>query len=154
MVNTAKFSRAYSEVYSFMNALGSNYINKIPASVYNSIKDNRDIDYKPQFDKDQNITDGMISKEGLALIAALNLQYWCDDETEKKELKQIYIDNAKQEKEKYSYDNIFNNNNNETIRTSNEEENKIEESTSLIEYKESIFRKLINRIKDFFHLVR
>ena len=154
MVNSIKFPKAYSEVYSFINALGDSYINKIPTSIYNTIKENRDINYNPKFEANQKITNGMISQEGLSLIAALNLQYWCEDEKEKVELKQTYINNTKQEDEKYSYDNLFKNKKKETMEVAQEEKSIKEttKSTSLVEYKESIFKRFIKKIKSIFHL--
>ena len=83
MINSAKIPRAYSEVYSFLNVLGNYYINKIPDAIYDTIKENRDKSYTPIYDKNENITQNSISQEGLALISALNLQYWCNDEEEK-----------------------------------------------------------------------
>lgn len=87
MVNTVKIPRAYSEVYSFLNTLGSEYIYKIPEEIYNTVKENRDKEYNPVYQKEQTLKEGMLSIEALSLIAALNLQYWCSDE-EKKELKE------------------------------------------------------------------
>ena len=94
MINSAKIPRAYSEVYSFLNVLGNYYINKIPDAIYDTIKENRDKSYTPIYDKNENITQNSISQEGLALISALNLQYWCNDEEEKTKLKEITINKA------------------------------------------------------------
>ena len=107
MINTINVPSAYSEVYAFINILGNDYINKIPTKVYNAIKDNRDINYNQQFNKDQIIEKNDISQEALSLIAALNLQYWCTDLQEKNDLKKAYLDNTKKEDEKYSYENVF-----------------------------------------------
>ena len=93
MIGTANIPKAYSEVYSFLNALGSDYINKIPAQIYNTIKNNRDIGYSPKYDKTQTINEDNISKEALSLISAINLQYWSTCENEKNELKREYINN-------------------------------------------------------------
>ena len=145
MVNTSKIPQAYSEVYEFMNALGEEYINKIPKKIYNVIKDNRDISYNPKFYDKEIITLENISKEGLAIIAVLNLQYWCEDQEEKERLKQVYFKNYENEKEKYSYDNIF-----KETKTKIEDTTKIE-STEMIEYKkENILVKIINKIKRIF----
>lgn len=113
MINSVKIPRAYSEVYSFLNALGTYYISKIPDAVYDTIKENRDENYNPIFNKNESITENNISKEALSLISAINLQYWCHNEDEKKILKEAYINNDNIEKEKYSYDNLFKNNENQ-----------------------------------------
>ena len=148
MINTANISRAYSEVYEFINALGEEYINKLPKSIYDTIKDNRDINYKPEYDKNQKLTNEIISKEALALISAINLQYWCKDVQEKERLKQAYYENTKKEEEKYSYDNIFKNN---TIQKEKIPQESEMENTQIIEYKsENIFEKILSKIKSIF----
>lgn len=145
MINLAQIPRAYSEVYSFLNALGNNYISKIPNTLYNTIKENRDKSYSPIYYSNENIHKYNISQEGLALISAINLQYWCDSKEQKLALKEAYINNDTIEKEKYSYDNLF-----------KKEDSKLvgENCVDIIEYKECFFNKIINRIKSFFSQLR
>ena len=137
MVSTVKIPKAYSEVYSFINTLGIEYIEKIPNKIYNTIRDNRDKEYNPIYKKEQTIKEGILSYEALCLLSALNLQYWCNDNEEKSLLKQKYIENTKKEQEKYSYDNLFKNKSKIAENISKEQEN-----TAMIEYKESIFTKI------------
>ncbi len=145
MINSAQIPRAYSEVYSFLNALGNLYINKIPNSLYNTIQENRDKNYNPIYKATENITKYNISQEGLALIAAINLQYWCNSEEKKQALKEAYINNGTIEKEKYNYDNLFKNN-----RKIEELKETKTNCSDIIEYKESFFKKIIDKIKSFF----
>jgi len=145
MVNTVKIPRAYSEVYSFLNTLGSEYIYKIPEEIYNTVKENRDKEYNPVYQKEQTLKEGMLSIEALSLIAALNLQYWCSDE-EKKELKEKYLENTKNEQKKYSYDNLFKN----KKVISKPIEKIVTEEVALVEYKESILKRICNKILSIF----
>lgn len=138
MINSVKMPRAYSEVYNLINALGDSYVNKIPTSIYNTLKTKRDTNYNPKYEKDQVITDKDISYEGLALISAINLQYLCDNSLEKDELKKIYINNTELENEKFSYNNLF--------KHSNKNQNVV--SVALVEYKQGFFTKIINKIKN------
>ena len=85
MINIANTSRAYSEVYEFINTLGDEYKSKLPKKIYLTIQDNRDKNYVPRYDKNQNVDNNTFSKESIALISALNLQYWCNDVQEKKD---------------------------------------------------------------------
>lgn len=149
MINTANMAKAYSEVYAFLNVAGDEYINKIPIKIYTAIKNNRDFNYNPVYKSNQIMTKEIISKEALSLIAGLNLQYWCEDEEEKKRLKQCYIENGRKEQEKYSYENLFK-------KEQDKEEKVIENETALIEYegKSSIFLKLIKRMKSWFNNIR
>lgn len=158
MINIANISKAYSEVYSFLNVLGNNYISKIPKSIYDTIKNSRDQSYNPKYTDVESISNQTISKEGLSLISALNLQYWCEDEAQKQELKEIYANNARKETEKYN--NIFKENySNTKDDTKNNINDKIsdnirEASTEIIEYKESFFKKLLNKIKEILRNVK
>ena len=140
MINSAKIPKAYSEVYSLINALGDSYINKIPSSIYNTIKVERDINYNPKYESSKSISAKDISYEGLALISAINLQYWCTNQEEKNKLKEIYFNNTKLENEKYNYDNLF----------KKHVQNEVRESVALVEYKERFFTKIIKKIKSFF----
>ena len=146
MVSTVKIPRAYSEVYSFINTLGNEYIEKIPNKIYYIIRDNRDKEYNPIYKKEQTLKEGVLSHEALCLHSALNLQYWSNDNEEKNLLKQKYIENTKKEQEKYSYDNLFKNKSKIVENISNEQEHK-----EVIEYKESIFTRIKNWFKRLFN---
>lgn len=147
MINTIKIPRAYSEVYSFINALGDEYKEKIPTKIYNTIRDNRDKEYNPVIKKEYTIKKGMLSHEAITLIAALNLQYWCEDSEEKKILKETYIENTKKEQEKYSYENLFKNNKNPI----DEEVDIPKENVEMIEHKEQKwYQRLFAKILKLF----
>ncbi len=154
MINVANKAKAYSEVYSFLNVLGISYISKIPKAVYMIIEEKRDKEYNPIYSINQEVTEETFSKEALALIAALNLQYFCKDEKIKKELKQKYLENAEKEKQKYDYDNIFRNNkeSSKIEEVQNFVDNTLSTETHLVEYKEvkwykKIFEKILEILK-------
>lgn len=147
MINIANMSKVYSEVYAFMNTIGEEYSNKVPSKIYDKIKNNRDINYNPSYQSNQIMTEAMISKEALALIAALNLQYWCDDE-KREELKQCYRNNAEKEAKKYSYENLFKKEFSEDIKIKNISKMATEETNLPIEMKKkTIFEKIVNIIR-------
>ena len=141
MVSSIRFPKAYAEVYSFINTLGDYYIKLIPENIYNTIRDYRDVNYNPIFDRNKVISKEMISQEALSLIAALNLQYWCKNTNEKAELKNLYIENTKRYEEQYSYDNLFKNKKKDGI-------SEVEQDTTqeMIVYKESFIKKVFNKL--------
>lgn len=140
MINVLNTPKAYSEVYEFINVLGDEYKNKIPSEIYLNIENNRDRQYVPKYNAKQEINSSTFSKEALALISILNLQYWCDDPKEVSRLKSVYMKNEEIEKERISPKNIFKNNFETTTP-----------SLSLVEYKkENWLEKLFNKIKNFF----
>lgn len=137
--------QAYSEIDEFLNLLPKEQREKIPKKLREFFKEEKDADYIKEIKVEIPIREQNLKEETLAIIALLNLQYWCQDEKEKEQLKNIYANNEKQYqemlREKYNPDNLFKN------RNQSIDETKV---TNLIEYKESIFRKIINKIKKIF----
>lgn len=149
--------KTYTEVFEVLNLLGNEYIQKIPNKLYMYIAENRDKKSIIEYDINTNILDQNISEDAKDMIAYLNLQYWCTPEEKERLLKQYEKNDKLYEeklKEKYSYDNLFKktNQNIEVIRNNDDESKKLEKSKALIEYKESMFKKIISKIKHFFHL--
>ena len=138
----------YSEVYEVLNFLGKEYIDKLPFDLFNMLKEKRDKDYTPWYDENLPLAKQNIKKEALAIIALLHLNYWCENEREKEEIKKILKDNEDKYQEelrkKYNPDDIFK----KHISISNT----VKEETALVVYKESIFKKIINKIKRVFNL--
>lgn len=89
-----KISYIYSEVYNFINALGDEYISKVPVKIYNIFKNKRNKSYNPIFHANQELKDGELSKFSLAIIAVLYTTYWCTNIQDKKRLINIYKNNS------------------------------------------------------------
>ncbi len=140
-----KTKEIYSEVYQVLNFLGNEYIDKLPKSLVNMLEQKRDINYEPKYTEDIPLNKQNIKKETISIIALLHLNYWCENENEKFELKQIFKNNEdmyeNELRKKYNPDNIFKKHVQEKI---------IKNEVDLVEYKESIFKRLINKIKSLF----
>ena len=139
--------QVYSEIDEFLSLLDEKTRNEIPTKLRELFKREKDENYKKGINTNIPINEQNLKKETLALIALLNLQYWCKDETEKERLKQVYANNEnryqEELREKYNPDNIFKNANTE----------KIKEEVALVEIKEdkwykklfNFFRKIIRK---------
>jgi len=140
----------YSEVYQVLILLGNEYIDKLPSNLFDMLKEKREVSYTPQYLEDIPLPQQNIKKETMSIITLLYINYWCANENEKLEIKQILKDNEdkfqEELREKYNPDNIFKKHNQEPKNT----ENNIENKTSMIPYKESIFKKIVNKIKSIF----
>ena len=138
----ASTGQAYSEIDTFIELLDEYSKNKIPQKLRKVFKMEKDKEYKKNINPNIPIKEQNLKKETLALIAMLNLQYWCEDENEKQRLKAIYAENEikyqDELREKYNPDNLFKNNQKEI-------KEKIEE-IAMIEYKED---SLFTKIKEF-----
>lgn len=108
-----RIQEIYSEVYSILNLLGKEHINKLPISLFSMIKNNRKKEYNPTYNPNISLKEQKIKKESLATIALLHLNYWCKTEEEKIKLKKLFNQNEKKYqteiREKYNPDNIFKN---------------------------------------------
>ena len=141
--------QAYSEIDEFLGLLSEEEKNMIPKKLREFFKQEKDKQYIKGIDPNIPIKEQSLKEETLAIIALLNLQYWCKDEKEKERLKQIYRDNdikyQEELREKYNPDQIFKKS---KLEKTKEKDEKVE----MIIYKESIIIKIINKIKRFFHM--
>lgn len=143
---------AYSEIDEFLNLLDEEDRNKVPEYLRKFFKDNKDLEYVKEIKKDIPIKEQNLKEETLALIALLNLKYWCDDEEERQRLIKIYSENEEKyneilEKDKIS-DVIFKTNEEKEINNK-----KLEnlQNVGISKYrKKSFFEKLIEKIKKIF----
>ena len=133
--------QAYSELDTFIELLDECSKNKIPQKLRKFFKMEKDRTYIKNINPNIPIKEQNLKEETLALIAMLNLQYWCEDENEKEKLKNIYNENEirhqEELKEKYNPDNLFKN----KIKTN--VEGIEQEQTDMVQYrKENIFSKI------------
>lgn len=140
--------QAYTEIDNFIELLDEYNKNKIPQKLREYFKKEKDGEYIKNINPNQPIKEQNLKEETLALIAMLNLQYWCEDENEKQRLKAIYAENERKYqdelREKYNPDNLFKNKK-KVVETDNVQE------TALMEYKEdTIFKKIKRFILKFF----
>ena len=140
--------KAYTEVDNFIELLDEYHKNKIPKKLREFFKNEKEEKYIKNIYRNIPIKEQNLLQETLSIIAFLNLQYWCDDEEEKKRLRKIYTENEKtamkQMRLKYDINNIFKERRKEVI----EEENK--DNVAMIRYKDSLIQRIINKIKKIF----
>lgn len=141
---------AYKQLITILNNMEPEYKEKIPKKLMKLFEENSAKDYEFHLDLTRPLQEQELNSKTLALLAMLNLNYWCETEEEKQELIKHYTENERKYQEelrkKYNTDNIFQKNNRE-----NKQEKTTEEQVALVEHKESIIRRLINKIKSIFH---
>ena len=141
----------YSEVYSILNLLGEGYIKKLPVSLFNMINEEKRQDYNPIYDSKIKLEEQNIKKETLSMIALFHLNYWCNSDEEKNELKTLFKTNEEKHqaeiREKYNPDNVF------KRRSTQQKEYTVTNEVAMVEYKEPLFKRFINKIKRIFHIV-
>lgn len=139
-MSTNEYSMAFSEVLDVLQHSEIEVIEKIPLEIIKKIKEKSSQQYISQI-TDYNNFD--ISEKAKALLAVIYQDYLCEDEEIEEFNKQLFENEEKYQKtlrEKYNPDNIF----------KKEKTTQNVESMQLIEYKESVFKKIISRIKMLF----
>ena len=134
--------QAYSEVDEFLGLISNEHRNKIPKKLREFFREEKDTNYIKGINPNVPIKNQKLKEETLGIIALLNLQYWCEDENEKRRLKEVYAKNEKRYQEylqvQFNPNEIF------------KKKEPTQESLSIVEYKESIIKKLVNKIKNIF----
>lgn len=104
---------AYAELLEILTFTDESLVKKLPNKLMRVFNENALPTYENHLDSSIPLEDQEISQKTAALIALLSLNYWCETEEEKNELKAILAENDRlkeQElREKYNPDNIFNN---------------------------------------------
>ena len=135
---------AYCEVDMILEQMEEKYVNKVPNELRKLFKEQKRDDYSPKIRVDIPLDEQKILRKTIAILAMLNLNYWCEDEKEKQDLIQMYAENDKKReeelREKYNPDNLFKK---KEIQFENLTENT--ECKELVEYKEESFLKKILR---------
>jgi len=146
---------AYCEVDMILGQMEKEYVNKIPSKLRNLFKEQKKKDYLPDIKADVPLVEQKLMRKTIAILAMLNLNYWCEDEEEKQDLIQIYSENDKKReeelREKYNPDDLFKKVNKDT-ETTNIETSENNTNTALIEYKESFFTRFKNFIFKILHI--
>lgn len=136
--------QTYTEIDNFIELLDEYNKNKIPIKLRELFKIEKDKHYIKNINPNKPIDEQNLKEETLALIAMLNLQYWCEDEKEKARLKQVYLNNEKKYQEglieKYNSDDIF----------KKKKENKLEETAITVVQEEKWYQKIFNIIRRLF----
>lgn len=146
-----EYSEAIVEVLEILQYSDDNIIEKIPKKLIEFWQRNKSTTYKPNLDHSKSINEMDLKKKTKSIISMIYLNYLCNDE-EKNNIKLILKDNEEKYQqelgEKYNADNIFKKYNQKQKVT----ENVVATNMAMVEYKEPIFKKIINIIKRFFHI--
>lgn len=142
-MNSSNIKQSYAEVYAFIDALGEPYISRTPKAFIELLKREKDENYIVE----TPINPHKFTKNSIAIISLINLNYWCDTEMQRNKLIQIYkendVKNQRQLREKYNPDNIFSNKNEEIQLP------KLEVDIHPV-VRKSFVEKIIEKIKHFF----
>lgn len=146
VVKQNEFSKGLSEIDYILKHTDRELLQRIPQSFWDFIEENKDIEYEVTININQPLEEQNLMEDTKNLMAFIYRNYICDG-NEKQEYNELLNQNQRRYDEelsqKYSYDNIF--------KTNTKEEEIVIEDNQMIEYQEeSIFTKIMNKIKNFF----
>lgn len=138
---------AYKEIYEILKIFPQELVAKIPQEKIRFFRNNMDNSY--QYNISKETFDGQtMLEETKAILTILFRDYWATPKQKEKILSYENSARNKLEEEtrmKYNPDNLFKKKDN-----SKHLEEHIEETTAMVEYKDSIFKKIINKILNIF----
>lgn len=137
-------SRTYSELYGILNLLGNSYINKLPSKLYQLIISQKEDSYNPRYNSIQDLKNSNLSEHTLPMLMLFHINYWCEDENDKKQIQYILKKNEEEIKEKYDIENMF------KKREEYHPKEEQQSETQILEYKENFFDKIKKIIKNIF----
>ncbi len=135
-----------AEVLWYLKGIKEDDIDKIPKDIINFIKQNASKEYNCTFDYNKPLKELDLLSETRGIIGMLCYRYWCTTEEQKEMYLKKLNSNEKNYQikmnEKYNPNDVFKNNNQKQNNIQNNEEN-----TKMIEYKESILKKIFSKTK-------
>lgn len=157
---TEDLRRTFCDIDIILNALPEEDRNKVPKKLRNLIAENKLEGYESTVRLDIPIEEQDLHEDTQTFIGMLYLYYWCKDEEEKRELKKTFAANeARYQKELTEKYEVFKNDNNQITNVSKDEAETEEnisrnvtesEKSNIVVYKESIIRRILNKIFSFF----
>ena len=150
-----EYGEAAVEVLDILDNTNKSDVDKIPMSFIKFLVDNASEDYRVNLDHSKLISEMNLKEKTKEILGVIYINWWCDKKDKEKYTKQIKeLERKKQEeiKEKYNPNKIFENKNKVQEYTNATKVDTVQnEAVAMIEYKESIFKKIWNKILNFFN---
>lgn len=145
------YREAFAEVLKVLNYADKNLTIKIPSRFIDFLEENKDPNYIVKIDFTNDNWENTIKEETQAILALIYRDYIVSPEKRKELIAeetnvQQRIEN--EIKEKYNPDNIFSKSKQEEII----EDSIVNNEVAMMKYKESIFKKIVNKFKNILHI--
>ena len=153
---SAEFSEGITETLDILNHMEKSYIDKIPKKFQEYLENNKSKSYVPKFDHSKKLKELNLKEKTKDILATIYMNYWCDSQQKANYsnlLKQNEHNYQEELREKYNPDNIFKKNNQtQDVMQDTTSNEVISDNVAMVEYKESVLKKIINKIKSIFHI--
>lgn len=150
-----EYGEAAVEVLDILDNTNKSDVDKIPSNFIKFLVDNASEDYKVNLDHSKLISEMNLKEKTKEILGVIYINWWCDKKDKENYMKQIKeLEMKRQEEinEKYNPNKIFENKNKIQEYTNETKMDTVQnETVTMIEYKESIFKKIWNKILSFFN---
>ena len=138
-----ELSQRLIEVECVLNKMEEKYKKKIPKEFFEFMNKNKDINYKFQYDDSKSIIENNLHIDTISLLTYININFLLDNESKQEMIALLNEDEIiadEQKRRQYNPDSIFKNRIDKHIEHTSE-------NLKMIEYRESVFRKIISKIR-------
>lgn len=145
------YNKRLVEVDTILNHLKKSDYDKIPKELIEVINKNKDTKYIWNYDETKDLKEQNVSRDTIAIISYINMKYLLNEQ-QKNFIQNVHIQNEQkqnnQKREKYNPDNLFKDCKQKIVTKTQPIANEV----AMVKYKESIFKRFINKIKSIFHI--
>ena len=132
---TSEDAFAYAELLEILSFTEKSALDKIPEKLIEVFKQHALPTYKKHINPNLPLDKQNISNKTTSLITLITLNYWCESKEQKEQIKDKLRENeirkTKELREKYNYENLFDNNNDQNeISSINSESTSNDENIS------------------------
>jgi hypothetical protein len=146
------YSEAAAQVLDILNYTNQEDVRKIPQSFIKFLTEIANKNYKANFNHNAPISGLNLKKQTRELLGFIYITWWCNDKDRNNYKNIIHSNNLKSEQtekiDNYDIDDIFKNK--KETKTNTVTENIGTKENSIIEYKEGLFKKFLNKTLSFF----
>ena len=149
MMVMSNYSNAYTEVYTILNCLDEEELSKIPEETLEAIEENRNNEYYYELDEELELREQPMLAETKAILFNLFRDYLSTPEQKEKIIKMQREErqrNEEKKKQEYQNTNMFER---KDIEINSNEAN-TNNMQLVVKKEESIFKKIVNFIKNIF----
>ena len=142
-----ELSQRLIEVEYVLNKMDEKYKKKIPQEFFEFMNKNKDINYKFQYDDSKSIIENNLHIDTISILTYININFLLDAESKKEMISLLNEDEIiaeEQKRKQYNPDSIFTNKIDKHIEQTSD-------NVKMIEYRESVFRKIISKIRKFLY---
>ena len=150
-----EFRESISDVLDILEHMEKEYVEKIPEKFMKFLEENRATQYVPYLDHSKKLTEMNLKEKTKDILAVIYMYYWCTPK-EKEEYIELLKSNERIYQEVINEERAQREKERQKAKQEREEKNKEEtkeksiDETPMVYEKESVFKRMVRKIKRVF----